>query len=98
MEREVPCEMLAMRETQPGTGAPVFSRCSVIDAPQDLPNGLYSVSFGGHQVPARKECGLWIPEEATAPAPVQEKPVSIRPSFRIEQAGEILPILEDNVA
>jgi hypothetical protein len=98
MGREEPCEMLAMKEIQPETGATVFSRCSVIDAPQDLPNGVYTVSFGDYLVPARKESGLWIPEEATASASAQQRPATTRPSFRIEEAVEIMPALKNHVA
>ena len=98
MGHEEPCEMLAMKETQPENGAPFFSRCSVIEAPQDLPNGVYTVSFGNYLVPARKDSGLWIPEEATASAPTQQRPAATRPSFRLEEAVEILPALKDHVA
>jgi hypothetical protein len=98
MGREEPCEMLAIKESRNETSAIVFSQCSVIDAPQDLPNGVYTVSFGGYIVPARKESGLWIPEEATTAAPMHEPPATTRPSFRIEEAAEILPLLKDHVA
>jgi hypothetical protein len=98
MGREEPCEMLAMKESRTETGAVVFSQCSVIDAPHDLPNGIYTVSFGGYVVPARKESGLWIPEEATDSVPLHDQPAITRPSFRIEEAAEILPLLKNHVA
>ena len=69
--------MIAIRETLPKPEGVVFSRCSVIDAPHDLPNGDYTVTFGACRVPARKEAGLWVPNEervAVLPARQLEKP------------------------
>jgi hypothetical protein len=98
MQREAPCEMLAILETQRDTGQAVYSRCSVIDAPMDLPDGDYTVAFDGYIVAARKEAGLWIPEDTSAPAHADNKPAGEKPSFQIEDAAEILPILKGHVA
>ncbi|MFZ0274718.1 MAG: hypothetical protein WB524_13815 [Acidobacteriaceae bacterium] len=99
MGREEPCEMLAMKESQSEAGAANYFRCSVIDAPQDLPDGTYSVAFNGYVVFARKEGGLWIPDGATATvASAEAKTAGTRPPFRIEEALEILPVLKSHVA
>jgi hypothetical protein len=98
MGREVPCEMLAIRESHSQTGQAVYSRCSVIDAPMDLPDGVYTVAFNGYTVSARKEAGLWMPEGTTTPVLSSEKPAGDTPSFRVEDAIEILPILKGKVA
>jgi hypothetical protein len=98
MGREEPCEMLAMKEWQPQKGPAVYSRWSVIDAPLDLPDGNYTVTFSGFIVSTKKEGGLWIPDGSMAPAPVEEKTARTRATFRIEEATEILPILKDRVA
>jgi hypothetical protein len=66
MGHETPCEMLAMRESTAGSPQVIFSRCSVIDAPQELPDGDYAVSFDDYSVPARKEGGLWMPADGNA--------------------------------
>ena len=98
--RQEPCEMLAMRDVPTTPGPAVYSRCSVIEAPENLPDGEYTVTFGGHIVPARKEAGLWVPDETTAAAvaPTRPKADSPRPSFSIAEAAEILSILKNRVA
>jgi hypothetical protein len=98
MGRETPCEMLAIRESQSGKNLPVYTRCSVIEAPIDLPDGDYTVTFNVYSVSARKEAGLWIPEGAAYSAPVAEKSTDVRRTFRVEEAAEILPILKKHVA
>lgn len=97
--RQEPCEMLAMRDVSPGPGPAVYSRCSVIDASQDLPDGDYTVTFDSYIVPARKDAGLWIPEEAIAAlAPHRTNSDPEQPSFSIAEAAEILSILKKRVA
>lgn len=101
MGYEVPCEMLAMRDSQAPSGKAAYSRCSVIDAPPQLPDGEYTVTFHGYIVPARKEAGLWVPDETADPVlPIHlEKPSPpAQPSFRLEEAAEILPALKNHVA
>jgi hypothetical protein len=97
--RQEPCEMLAMRDATTASGPAVYSRCSVIDAPQDLTDGQYTVSFEGYIVPARKDAGLWIPDEAIAALAVPGKNSDpSRPSFGLAEAAEILSILKNRVA
>src|SRR5580704_14915620 len=72
MESEAACEMLAMKEAESGKGPVLYSRCSVIDAPMDLPDGDYTVSFNGCVVSARKEGGLWMPDGGAVQPPGAE--------------------------
>jgi hypothetical protein len=67
MGREAGCEMVAIRDKPPGSHRPRFSRWSVLDAPQDLPDGRYTVSFEDCMVPVRREGGLWLAEESPIP-------------------------------
>ena len=91
--------MLAMRDAATASGLAVYSRCSVIDAPPDLPDGEYTVSFDGYIVLARKDAGLWVPDGATAAiaAPGKSSDPS-RPSFSLAEAAEILSVLKNRVA
>ena len=99
MEREAPCDMIAMKEAEPEKGPVIFSRCSVIDAPIDLPDGDYTVSFNGCVVSVRKEAGLWMPDGAAVQLPAIERmKASQQKPFRVEGAVEILPDLKDYVA
>ena len=59
MGRQSECEMLAMKETLPGR-RPVYSRCSVIEAPAELPDGEYTVSFDDGTVKVKRQGGLWL--------------------------------------
>jgi len=87
--------MLAMKESVTGTSQLVFSHCSVIDAPLDLPDGDYSVSFNEYVVSAKKEGGLWMPaEKAMVTSGDRSLAEEQRNPFRIEEPGEILPILK----
>ena len=57
LERDVECEVLSRRlGIEP---SPVFSDCSVIGAPDDLPDGEYAIEFGGIRATATKLRGLW---------------------------------------
>ncbi|HTV14377.1 MAG TPA: hypothetical protein VME68_06660 [Acidobacteriaceae bacterium] len=63
MGREAHCEMIVFKDTDPDTRQPTYSRWSVLDAPRDLPDGLYTVWCDDQQVPVRCEGGLWIAVE-----------------------------------
>ncbi|HEX4007445.1 MAG TPA: hypothetical protein VHX60_14815 [Acidobacteriaceae bacterium] len=52
--------MLAIRDKNPETKACSYSRCSVIEAPADLPDGQYNVTFEGCTVAVLREGGLWL--------------------------------------
>jgi|HubBroStandDraft_1064217.scaffolds.fasta_scaffold119300_2 hypothetical protein len=99
MGRETPCDMLAMKDARSVTGPIAYSQCCVIDAPMDLPDGVYVVTFNGLVVAARKEGGLWLPEEATSPLQIEPRASRSGGSPEIEAIIEVLPLLKkDNVA
>jgi hypothetical protein len=52
--------MLALKETDSFTRRTTYSRCSVIQATSDLPDGDYMVAFQGNSVIARRQGGLWL--------------------------------------
>ena len=62
MGQESACEMLALQETHPETRKPVYSRCSVINAPSGLPDGEYTVAFDVVVVAVHRQGGLWLPD------------------------------------
>lgn len=62
MGRESLCEMLALKREDPETHQTVYSRCSVIGAPSDLPDGEYTVKFRDGTALVRREGGLWLPD------------------------------------
>lgn len=87
-----------MKEALSEMSPAVYSRCSVIDAPMDLPDGDYTVAFNGYVVTAKKEGSLWMPDGTTVTVPTEVRPRGRRLAFRVEEAVEILPILKDHVA
>jgi hypothetical protein len=99
MGREETCEMLAIRDSSVPTHV-VYTRCSVIDASRDLPDGNYTVFFNGYTVSARKSAGLWMPGEDTACAPsAAQMPRTLPdPAMKSGESVEILPGLRTRVA
>lgn len=58
MERKADCEVLARRlGIEP---LPVFSDCSVIGAPEDWPDGDYTIEFEKVRATVTKQRGLWM--------------------------------------
>ncbi|MFY9748796.1 MAG: hypothetical protein WA891_07745 [Acidobacteriaceae bacterium] len=99
MGREAPCDMLAMKDATSETGPAVYSQCCVIDAPFDVPDGVYAVAFNGYVVAARKEGGLWLPEDATSSLQIEPRASRPRGSSEVEVVVEALPLLKkDHVA
>ena len=69
MRRDAECDILARKvsvaaKTRPGSPDYTYSDCAIIDAPADLPDGEYMVSFDRHTVAATKERGFWVPRGA----------------------------------
>jgi hypothetical protein len=60
MGQESNCEMLALKETDSLTRRTTYSRCSVIKADSDLPDGEYIVAFQSNTVSVRREGSLWL--------------------------------------
>jgi predicted outer membrane repeat protein len=99
MGREAPCDMLAMKDSAAESGSAVYSQCCVIDAPLELLDGVYAVTFNGYVVAARKEGGLWLPEKATSPLQIEPRVSRPHGWSEIEEITEVLPLLKkDHVA
>lgn len=60
MGREVDCELIARGKGPDEQDKALYSDCSVIDAPPDLPDGEYTVSVGNQLFTAAKRRGLWV--------------------------------------
>lgn len=96
---EARCQMLAMKEWGGNSGQVRYSRCCVLDAPAEIPDGAYTVFFDRHSVAAIRQGGLWLPEDRAEPLPPRECPDSQQePAFRMEDAIEILPLLKNDAA
>jgi len=63
---EARCEVLARKEEIPGGGSGMpsftYSGCSIIGAPDDLPEGMYTAAFDGHRFEVRRRNGFWLPQ------------------------------------
>ena len=91
--------MLAMRERLRDSGRILYSRCCVLDAPPDVPDGSYTVIFDGHCAHAIRQGGLWLPGDRAEPLPPEARPDPPVPfSFRVEDAVEIMPLLKSQAA
>lgn len=98
-QNEVRCELLAMKEWRRNSTQVRYSRCCVLDAPSELPDGEYTVLFDGHSVSAVKQGGLWLPEDRAEPLPPEERlDLQQNFSFRMEDAIEIMPLLRNEAA
>lgn len=58
MRREVKCTVLVWKEAS-STGR-LYTRGKITDAPADLPDGSYTLSFGEHTFVTRKWEGHWL--------------------------------------
>lgn len=57
---QVECELIARKVLATGVADPVYSDCSIVNAPHDLPDGEYIAYFEGHSIPATREHGMWL--------------------------------------
>ena len=60
MGQESHCEMVALKDKDPDRKHCVYSRCSVLEAAPDLPDGPYTVSFDACTVVVFRESRLWL--------------------------------------
>jgi hypothetical protein len=59
MEHETGCEVL-VRKHSIESGSPRYSEGFVLNAPVDLPEGEYTVTFDGHSLHAVSQHGIWL--------------------------------------
>ena len=60
MGREADCTVGAVEVSLPGTNLSEYTKCSIHEAPNDLPDGQYQLTFGGQTVPVQKRDGSWL--------------------------------------
>jgi hypothetical protein len=76
MGREVDCEVLARKEYLPanshrGQWVYEYSQYSVLKAPEDLPDGAYTVlTSDGHTICTTKQGGFWLAGPTRKPGDV----------------------------
>lgn len=89
-----------MKEWFRDSGRTLYSRCCVLDASSEIPDGDYTVFFDGHSVSAIRQGGLWLPEDRAIPLPPDTRLESEENEspFRLEDTLEILPLLKNEAA
>ncbi|MGA2350358.1 MAG: hypothetical protein ABSF70_08000 [Terracidiphilus sp.] len=60
MGREIQCSVQAVKVSLPGTAEYNYIRPHILDVPTDLPDGLYSLTFGGLTERVQRHTGAWI--------------------------------------
>jgi len=60
MGREVDCSVRAVKVSLLGTDEYNYIRPVIHDVPSDLPDGLYSITFGGKTERVQRQYGAWI--------------------------------------
>jgi uncharacterized protein affecting Mg2+/Co2+ transport len=60
MSREADCIVGTTKELVPGTDSYKYSRIMIFDAPEDLPEGRYTLTFDGQRFPVQKAWQAWI--------------------------------------
>jgi|GEM_PF-2220079 len=60
MGREADCGVRAIKVSLPGTAEYNYIRPAIYDVPSDLPDGLYSITFGGKTERVQRQYGAWI--------------------------------------
>jgi hypothetical protein len=60
MGREIECGVQAVKVSLPGTAEYNYIRPHIFDIPSELPDGLYSLTFGGMTERVQRHNGAWI--------------------------------------
>lgn len=56
---EADCSLIATRAEEPTRACPAYTKCAVMNAPDDLPDGYYEVTFRGHSAFLHRTNGVW---------------------------------------
>jgi hypothetical protein len=59
MGREAACTLNAVKVSLPGTVVSHFAKCNIHQAPSDLPDGKYELTFDGERVLFEKRNAVW---------------------------------------
>ena len=60
MARDESCLISATKVSLRGTGNFTYTRCSIQNAPRDLPEGQYTLEFMGRTETMKKVDGFWL--------------------------------------
>ena len=60
MEREAHCKVSAFEVALPDSDSPEYALVMISDAPHDLPDGRYSLSFDSRAIPVQRHNGGWL--------------------------------------
>ena len=60
MSREADCSVATTKVLVPETDSKKYSRIMIFDAPHDLPEGRYTLTFDGQHFPVQKAWQAWI--------------------------------------
>jgi hypothetical protein len=60
MGREEVCRVSGVKVSMPGTTVSHFAKLQITNAPNDLPEGHYEVTFNGQTDKVRKTNGFWL--------------------------------------
>jgi hypothetical protein len=60
MGQDINCTVCALKVSLPGTAEYNYVRPIICDVPADLPDGIYSIRFGGKTEMVQRKFGSWI--------------------------------------
>jgi len=60
MGQDINCTVRALKVSLPGTAEYNYVRPIICDVPADLPDGIYSITFGGKAEMVQRKFGSWI--------------------------------------
>jgi hypothetical protein len=60
MEHEVECKVSAFEIPLPDSNSPEYALVMISDAPHDLPDGRYSLSFDSRAIAVQRHNGAWL--------------------------------------
>ena len=60
MEREIQCTVSAFEVPLPDSDSCEYALVMIHDAPHDLPDGRYSLSFDSRAIPVQRHDGAWL--------------------------------------
>lgn len=60
MGHDVNCKVRVVKVSLPGTDEYNYIRPVIYDVPSDLPDGLYSIRFGGKSERVHRHGGAWV--------------------------------------
>jgi hypothetical protein len=60
MEREAQCKVSAFEVPMPDSDSYEYALVMICDAPRDLPDGRYHLTFDSRAIPVQRHNGTWL--------------------------------------